>query len=322
MIDESTLRTALDDLVPASDEIAEWDDVLARTAGPSRRTWAPRRSLLIAAACVAVGLVVLMLAGSWRAGPSIVDRAAAAIAAPSSNEILYERINIRVSAPARWIVRNFGANAPRSWQGVAHVWLDGARPHRFRLTIAGAFRYAPGHTARSPGTPPPTSPGELGGRLGNYNGLAYDAASRTLLPVAFDVGVTQARLDPAAFVRAQLTAHRAQVVGSATIRGHDAIRILVRERVFGQVVPVATYFVDAKTYRPLRVVITNVIPSDAPSFPGLPLTSLSTLQQASLPAVAGARYVFDFERYGHLPPTVANGLLTNIRAVHPHATIP
>jgi hypothetical protein len=320
MIDESLLRTALDDVVPSSDEVAEWDDVLARTA-PSRRRWGPRRSLLAAAACASVGSLALVLAGPWRAGPSIVDRAAAAIAVPRPNTILYERIDIRVTPPAR-IARKYGARAPRSWQGVAHAWLDGARPHRFRLTIVGAYRYANGHTApTSPGTAVPTSPGELAGRLGNYHGLAYDAASRTLLPVAFDVAVTQARLDPAAFVRAKLRARHAQVVGSATIRGHDAIRILVRARVFGQLVPVATYFVDAKTYRPLRVVITNVTPGDAPSLPGLPLASLSTLQQASLPTW-GARYVFDFAQYEQLPPTAATRRLTNIRAVHPRATIP
>ena len=313
MIDEPLLRLALDELVPPSDEIAEWDDVLARSAAPGRRTWAPTRRILVAAACAAVALGAFAIAGPWRAGSSIVDRAAAAITPPSAHEILYESIGIRIRPPRR-VPPGFRSRFPILWTGSAHVWLDGAAPRRFRVTMSGRFLYPKPMSAR---------PGELGGTLDGFNGLVYDAASRTLLAVAFDFRVTQRVLDPAAFIRTALTTHHARVLGSTTIGGREAIRILLRARIFDRFEDLATYYIDAKTYRPIRVVINSLdfdpTPS-GPSLPGMPLTSLTTLQRATLPSFGG-QYVFDFREYRYLPPTDTSRAQSDIRAVHPHAKI-
>jgi len=168
---------------------------------------------------------------------------------------------------------------------------------------------------------PPTQPTELGGTLSGFDGLAYDTRLGTLDAVAFDVQPTQSALDPAAFVRASLTSHQARVEGTTTIRGRKAIHILVRAPVLGQLEPVGDYYVDAHTYRPIRVVIGHGEYRGAgPNLPGMPLTSLTVTEQATLPPIDG-RYVFDFSGYQQIEPTAANQKLTNIGAMHPHAKI-
>jgi hypothetical protein len=273
--------------------------------------------VLVIAGAMSVFIAVAAFAVSapWRGGPNIIDRAAAAITVSTSGQILYETIGIRVTAPpglVRRLPHRLRSRAPKQWVGQARVWIEGAPPHRFRLTITGRWGLANGAVMTAP-------PAEIGGRLSSFGGLAYDVRFRTLYPVAFDYRTTQSALDPAAFVKAALTSHRARVQGSTVIRGRKAIRIRVRARVHGQLEPVADYFVDAQTYRPLRVVITGgTSPGDGPNLPGMPLTSLTMIERATLPPFGG-RYVFDFDEYRHLPPTAANRKLTDVKAMHPHA---
>ena len=80
------------------------------------------------------------------------------------------------------------------------------------------------------------------------------------------------------------------------------------------------YFVDATTYRPVRVEMTNNAPLFHQSSPGFPLLTLTPLQTSSLPDMVG-RYILDFETYRYLTPTAANERLTNIQAAHPRAKI-
>src|SRR5262249_46467743 len=93
MNDDLALRDALDTLVPTTHETAEGDDVLERadalreTAGLTKRVRSlfPRRGrglLLFAATGVATALILLAATAPWRGGPSVVERAAAAIASP------------------------------------------------------------------------------------------------------------------------------------------------------------------------------------------------------------------------------------------------
>ena len=82
------------------DEVADWEDVLERAAEPVRKRWSwrPRPRYLLAGAGVVVAAVVaLTIAEPWHGGPSIVDRAAAAILTPNSRQILYERVIFRPS---------------------------------------------------------------------------------------------------------------------------------------------------------------------------------------------------------------------------------
>ena len=66
-------------------------------------------------------LVVLAVGSPWRGGPTIIERATAAITAPAPGEILQESIALR--------------SGPFNPHGAVniHVWLDAAPPHRFRV---------------------------------------------------------------------------------------------------------------------------------------------------------------------------------------------
>jgi hypothetical protein len=93
----------------------------------------------------------------------------------------------------------------------------------------------------------------------------------------------------------------------------------VTARVYGEVQAIAMYYVDAKTYGPVRIVLDHVRPQ-GDRLLGAPFTSLTLTQLATLPGFAG-RYVFDFDRYESLAPTAANRAMTDIRAQHPKAHI-
>jgi hypothetical protein len=235
-VTDDDITAVLDRLVGGlDDEVGDWHDILERSARPVhtvegsllRRRRRPWRSgggaLLLGATVIVTALVVLIVASSWRGGPTILERAAAALPAPTSGQILYESIALRFKGhPVTHI----------------HLGLAGAPPHRFRVTSDGI----------------PTA--DVGGTLRGVTGLSYDSSSGDLIPVAFGFRVSQSDLDPAAFIRAALASGRAQLDGKTTIRGHDVLRIRVNSNLYGRSVLIALYFVDAHTYRPLRVVFT------------------------------------------------------------------
>ena len=84
----------------------------------------------------------------WGRGPTILDRAAAAIALPAAGQILYENITLHVT-PTRPPERVRAAllklppgalHPPYAFDLRVRVWLTGAAPHRFRLTEHGDVR--------------------------------------------------------------------------------------------------------------------------------------------------------------------------------------
>jgi hypothetical protein len=296
-------------------EKGDWERLLEQlraveTPGLPRRRFPtpPRRSLLILGAAVAVAVAVaLTVASPWRGGPSILDRAAAAIAVPRSDEILYESMVGRLPPPPpksgvpRWVFRSGG------WATHLHVWIQGGALHRFRLTSVSRCVHQVNGCPNDPSH-------EIGGRIGAVGGLSYDPSSGALYPLAFQLRASQDVLDPAAFVRAALTSGRAQLDGRTTIRGRDVIRVRVSANVAGRRQLVAIYFADANTYRPVRIVIVGFNFSQ-----GFPL-GWRFLGDA-LASNGGQFEIVDFTTYRYLKPTTANRKLADIRAQHPHAKI-
>lgn len=226
----ASLRTYRADLVSAIDrELGQVRPTRPRVT--HHRPWKSRWGLLLMATSVGVAaILVLTIAAPWRGSPTILERAEAALLAPAAGQILYESVTVH-SVPAR------------SPGGLTHVrlWLDSSPPRRFRMTYSGS-RVA-----------------EIGGTLGTSKGLYYVAADEALYRAAFLVHIRQSDLDPAAFIRAALRSGRARVVGETTIRGRKVMRIEVIMRfnppVGPRLIPIALYYADADTYRPVRLVI-------------------------------------------------------------------
>jgi hypothetical protein len=335
-----SLRRYRADLVAAIDRELEE----ARPARLPRTLPRPRHSrwgaLLLATAIVAVAVLVLTIAAPWHSNLTILDRAEAALLAPSAGRILHERVTVH---PILFSSRGTVARI--------QLWLDGARPHRFRLTFDGAWQ------------------AELGGTLGTSTGLNYVASDRALHRTAFQFRVRQSDLDPAAFIRAALKSGRAKLDGRATIGGRDVIRIQVSAWFNSGyspparlLEPIALYYADAHTYRPVRLVIPpphgrvrilpdpdaanprlgfdphylGVLPEDSSlGFPmdlsafllGFPAySSPPTLLVLPAPGATASfprlHRVYDFEEYQLLAPTAANGRLTSVQAMHPDAKRP
>jgi hypothetical protein len=186
------------------------------------RSW--RGVLLLGAAVAGAAIAALAFAAPWRGGPTILDRAAAAVLTPADGQILYESITIgRISGVRGGVIH-------------IHAWIDGASPGRFRVTYDG-----------------PGLPGDVGGTLGGVTGLSYFPADGVLDPVAFDHPISQSDLDPAALIKKALTSGRAQLAGTTTLRGREVVRIRLSSPYSGQLIPIAVYLVDARTYRPVRM---------------------------------------------------------------------
>jgi hypothetical protein len=312
------------DLVAAIDRELEE----ARRARPRRtlaRPWHSRwGALLFATTLVAAAFLVLTIVAPWQSSRTILDRAQAALLAPSAGTILYERVTVH---PIVF--------SPRGTVARVQLWVDGARPRRFRMTFGGAWRV------------------ELGGTLGTSTGLNYVASDHALHRAAFPFRVRQSDLDPAAFIRTALRSGQAKVDGRATIRGHDVIRIRVNAWFNApsgrRLEPIALYYVDARTYRPVRFVIPPprgvvilagsetdwlvVHPESAlfslgvpmdPSvfllgFPGYSAPTEPVIPGDTTVSKARPHRIYDFEDYQLLAPTAANRRLTNVRAMHPRA---
>ena len=287
-MNDREITALLERLVEQVDqETDNWDDVLRRAdVRPGRRSLRPGAAALT---IVAVGAAVAVLAVTtpWRGGPTILDRAAGAILLPSSGQIVSEHIVFRGRF---W--------HPYAQTSNAHIWIGGAPTHRFRVTISGGLR------------------ADIGGIVGSDSGLAYSFTSHVLDPVGFQYTISRNVLDPTALIKEALTTGRARVEGRTTIRGRDVIRIRLMWNAFGRKIPVALYYVDAHTYRPVRIAIMPGRP-EAYRF-GFPLSAAYPF----LPS--GLRWpgsVYDFVEYRMIPSTAANQRLTDIRAQHPRAPI-
>ena len=166
--------------------------------------------------------------------------------------------------------------------------------------------------------------------MGARRGLGYDAAAGVLDPLVFGAPLSESDLDPVAFVRTALASGRARPDGTTTIDGHQVLRIRIPSRFSRTGAPVALYFVDAQTYRPVRVVIPAGFRPGMP--PGVepnmfahdsPLLFLVLPPGAAPAGPMSVRYalIYDFVDYRYLTPTAQNRELASIRAQHPHAKI-
>jgi hypothetical protein len=331
----ASLRRYRADLVAAIDRELE-EAQSTRLRRTPQRPWHSRWSvLLVATGVVAVALLMLTVAAPWESSPTILDRAEAAILAPSEGSILYEKITVH---PIVFSSRGTVARV--------QLWLDSAQPRRFRLRFSDAWQ------------------AELGGTLGTSTGLNYVAPDHALHRIAFPFRATQSDLDPVAFVRTALRLGHAKLDGRATIGGHDVIRIQLSTWFTAptghRLEPTALYYVDAHTYRPVRVVIPPpygrvvlfdpphtadpialsflaVYPDEGSAFSfGLPMDPSAFLLGSpgysfpTLPVIPGntmvsrprPHRVYDFEQYRLIAPTAANRRLTNVRAIHPRASVP
>jgi hypothetical protein len=298
-VNDGDISALLDRLVEEVDEAGDWEDVVerfaprARVPEPRRRRGPrrPRWGLLLIGAAVVIAALVLTVSSPWGGGPTVLERAAAAMPALTSRQILSESITIRPST-----------SGARGGATHVHVWIEGAAPHRFRVTFDGP------------------RPADVGGVLGGVTGLSYAASDRVLDPVTFAAPISLSDLDPAAFIKDALISGRATLEATTTIGKRAVRRIRVRAP---DGAAIAVYYVDARTYRPVRVAILRARLD--PNRLGFPLSSFTFPQGGVMLDLSrvNRRYPFvgDFADYAHLPPTVANRKLTDVRAMHPHAKI-
>jgi hypothetical protein len=313
-VDDRDVTDVLHRLVgDLDDEAADWKDVLSRAAAP-QQLLVPKRSrprfLAAGAAVAAAAAVAVVIAGPWEGGPSILDRAAAAILTPSPNQILYERIAFR---PSGIVHMGHLPTVP------IEVWVDGAPGGAFRITTESPppFPGVPGKTYR----PSPLTPVETGGHVGSSDGLSYTLSNGTLFASPFFAPITKGKLDPAEYVKESLTSGRATVDGTTIIRGRRVVRIRILGRPEFKTETTALFFVDAHTYRPVRIELNASLPFS--SRVGYPLTCFTYGMAYGCGPMPGAHamWVYDFTDYRYLPRTAANLKLTRIRAMHPKAKI-
>jgi hypothetical protein len=314
MTDHDPIRGALALLVPPSPDDTEWDDVLARAG----RHGNARRRMVALVVPVTLGVAVaLAVVAPWRGAPALLDRASAAILSPTPGRVLYEDVRLRVTllpADVR-VARRRGLRIPHGllMETRMRVWLDGTPPHRFRLLESSRFQ-----ARLENGLPIPSAPTELGGRIGDIDGLSYDPTAGALDPTPFEHPIAVADIDPTALIKNAIRHGRAQPDGKTSIDGRPAIKILLTAKINGRTQTTGAYYVDPTTYRPLRIVLAQTGPFG--SVPGFPIPALGLIQTKTMPPVDG-RYSFDFHDYRYLPAKAAARNLADIQTVHPHAPI-
>jgi hypothetical protein len=256
---------------------------------------------------VAAAVVALTVAEPWQGGPSILDRAAAAILTPNSRQILYERITLR---PGGFV------HSPQFPTVQIQAWVDGGRSRNFRIRTD-----SPREQSFSPdGQTVVTFPSDYGGKVGSGDGLSYSVTNRDLFPVPFFAPVTKAILDPAEYVKASLTSGRATADGSTTIRGRRVLRIRITSHPPFHTVTGALFFVDARTYQPVRIELNANLPFTSRVRYPYCLT-FSMIYGCNNNPGPHAMWVYDFTDYRYLPSTAANRKLADIQAIHPNAKI-
>jgi hypothetical protein len=156
---------------------------------------------------------------------------------------------------------------------------------------------------------------EIGGTLGAQQGLSVSGAY--LVPAMFRAPYSESDLNPTAFIRKQLAAGQARLAGRSTIGGRKVIEIDTTSRLFGDTVATARYFVDARTYEPVRLIVTAAVPNAAPGV--LPLGSVVSFPYGGYTDKGEYVYRYDFTRFERLP--ASDSKLANIRAEHPGAKI-
>lgn len=313
MIDlDPKIATVLDQHTPRLNETGDWNQVLAdarvgdyrsRTCEKPRRYGSKRvRAFVLAVVvAIAVSLTSVALLGG---GPSVLDRASAAISV-SPDQVLHERIAFTATGGGPLGNNKIGSN---------EIWIQGASPHRYRL-----LANRPGVDRRVSLFP---AHYEQGGTLGSPARIEfYDSRTNTIQRGPFS---QPGRLpfDPATAIRRSLASGHARVEGKRTVEGKPVIVIQLNSLVNDSVgwgvraggKGTATVLVNPRTYAPVQIAFHHVEGVSA---------NLGTpyFHRGSNWAETSMTIIERFTAFKRLPATTANLRLTSLTAQHPTARI-
>lgn len=303
MTDEPVLREALEAHLPASEEPAEWEDVLRRAAvapraGSRRKVWA----LSAVAGAAVAATVAVVLAAPWQRGPAALTPAEVAVVLKRALSAVSPRPGWVFHAKSEWTLVPI-AGAGRYAHVTSEVWKQNGPPYRFRLV-----------------NPNLLSPGfEVGGTGDPARAFVHDAKTNTLYrddrlaaaaspPPGWYAQDIVAIEDVAARIGQQIEA------GAPVTRTHVDGRSVYRFGT-GQNTPTGfdgwTYYLDAKTYVPVRIE-TQGYPLEQPGG----VTTNGRFVSSKYPATKTVERIVSYE---YVPPTAAALKRADIEAQHPAA---
>jgi hypothetical protein len=273
-------------------------------APAGRRRWrghADRNRLLLTAATLAIATAVaLLITSPWSSSPGFLARADAALT-PHAGTVLHEKINT-ASTWTRPSCRITGTQL--------EVWIDTTPPHSYRVLL----KDRPPHPANADPRTRPCSGGtasEFGGTYRLNQALLFVPPNR-LSPYALQIRFP---LNPAADLRAAISAGRVQDQGKTQLDGRTVERIRIDPP--SACPPLANcprkpvyVYVDPKTFYPVEAVVT-AYQVEIVGGPGT-----SSYRHVRV------RDVIRYLTFEYLPRTAANLALTDIQAQHPNATGP
>jgi hypothetical protein len=330
---DEAIHESLERLVPPQREQAEWEDVLDRLQHPAvqtlktkpRRASTWRKRLVPTVALVAaVALLPLLATAPWHGGPSVIEKASAAITAPSPAEVIYERAAIQPLI-ARWNSRCGQCpklpDRQRAPVAQIQIWVEGGTGTRnFRATTRQPLPKGFPHRIQIPAEPfgnalarhsGPVIVTEVGGLLGPTHvkeAFVYQRYSNILIRFTqAPTAINSDSFDPVALVRHALASGHARATGTTTINGRQLRIIQVQLRDEDGHEGSATYYVDHNTYAPVQIVYHH---TDRLRFPYTPLFDRTPTSIA-----------VHFSAFHRTAATSATRALSNIRTQHKTAKI-
>ena len=325
MTDEhmNLLRDFRADLPAADHETAERVFARATTVSDDSRTPRRIRPLALLATTLALSAALaLAITAPWQGGPSILAKASAAISAPAGAQVLYEQMTFR--SPTIVNYRNPLLRLTpmgRAGNGSFKLWLELSGSERSFRSITHIVL-----PARKGGIPAPTAPWgygttrlkagphtlEVGGLLGPKHVIEADvyqpAGNRIVRYTHAPTAIRSTSFEPVALIQQALGDKQALLAGPTRLNGQKVERIdlTIHDVDYGN--GSATYYIDARTFRPVEVVFHHAI---GVGYPDLPLFQSGVTTNV----------VFHFVAYRYLPATSANLALTNIHTQHPDAKV-
>ena len=304
MIDhvDPLVRTALDELDPLPEFGNGWPDVLHRaehsSLRPSRGVWARRRRFIRRGpATVAVGLAAaaaiatLAVVGPGRTGPSLVERAAAAIR-PTDDSILHFRQVEQVEGTL----------------AQTESWQLGDPPQALR--IAGSSGGETNETSITATSSGQGAPLDNGTNWVRGSTVTYCPADRTLRTTAdalwsfskfAPIGAIPGSGDPTVRLRAALESGALREDGTAQLQGQTVVKFVgaLTDSSSNTAYEVVTYYVQPASLLPLRLEWHTT---------GQDLADVG-------------RNAIDFTTAERLPATPENLALLDVAAQHPGARV-
>ena len=289
----------LDELVPScEDEQEDWEDVLARS---TTRTRYRRATLMLLVPAAVAAAVALAITSPWQGGPTILEKASAAIGAPTSDTVIYERFGDARGSLRLWLQ---GGAQTRSFRSLTEYPV----PERLiGQTIpaapwGNALRVVRSRVVRD----------EIGGVLGPKHvteAFVYQDYTNTLIRYTQKpTALTVLDFDPVARIRSALDSGRAKVTGSTVVHGKQVQRIVVDMRDADGHPGTATYYADARTYTPVEIVYHH---ARALEYPYVPVFDNTVRDDVA----------FGVAAYEYLPATPHNLTLADMRKSHPEAHV-